>query len=451
MNDEAQHTTSRDAPLQQHPPEQRPLWLSAVYAIGGHGVYHACQLGALILLAKFASPEIQGQYFLALAIATPVVLLLGFELRGAFVADAGNQFTFGTYRKLRQMLTLLASLALGGALAWQAASEPQPHFMLILAGVFATKLVWTLADVGWGTYQRRERLGLFAATVILRGLTLIGPFAVLLPLYARWVSSGSVPADRLAEGTALAIVLHAVGSLLVLWLFDRPRVLDPRLWNLSWTWPAVRKLAWQTMPLGLVALTINLCDAWPRFLIEAQADGKAQLGYFGALAYITLAGNLVMIQAGTAAANRLSTFYQRDLRKFLRLGGLLAGAALLVGATVMLIAIYMGDWILTTVYTPEYAQFEAPFRIIVLAHGLALLTNVFGIATTQMRLFWVQVPVQVVTLAATISAAFILIPGDDPIGGAAWTALVRAAVQLVLYGACVAYGLARRERIMQFH
>ncbi|HQL53524.1 MAG TPA: hypothetical protein PLQ87_02370, partial [Phycisphaerae bacterium] len=76
------------------------------------------------------------------------------------------------------------------------------------------------------------------------------------------------------------------------------------------------------------------------------------------------------------------------------------------------------------------------------------LTSVCGAATTQMRLFWVQVPAQVVTLAATVVAAILLIPGDQPVRGAALTALVRAVVQFILYGGCVGAGIALRRRIL---
>lgn len=450
MNDEECQTVGLDVALGRVPSVPRPLLANTLWAIGGSGFYHACQLGVLVLLAKFASPEIQGQYFLALAIATPVVLFFGLELRGALVADAGNQFTFGAYWVLRGLTMLPATVVLLGFLVWQAVFwEAHASYLIILGGVFAGKIVWSLAEVGWGTFQRRERLDLLAASVGLRGLALILPFAAFLPLYGWLADSERISPSRLADGTALAVSLHALGVTLALFLFDRPRVLDPRCWDLSVTTRQLRALALQTFPLGVVALIVNLCDTLPRILIESQPEGKACLGYFGALAYITMAGNLVIIQAGTAAANRLSLYYQRDLRAFLRLGVLLAALAVALGAAVMFVALVFGRWILTLLYTTEYAQFETEFHIIVFAHCLALLTNIFGTATTQMRLFWVQVPVQAITLVCTVAAALLLIPGPTPVLGAALTALVRALVQLVLYAACVGLGLAARGRILQ--
>lgn len=448
MNDARDDTTGGPRAAGPHADRTGALLPSSLWAIGGMGCYHACHLGVLVLLAKLTTPEIQGQYFLALAIATPILLLFGLELRPAFVSDAAGQFTLGTYRVVRRGALGLGAVVLAGAFLWQSQREARPVYLLILAGVFAARFLWTQAEFGWGTYQRRERLDLLAVAVGLRGLTLLLPFAVLLPTWRRLSGPGHAEPQQLAGAVAAALALHAAGLALIWLIFDRPRVLDRRRWDLSWTPAAAWSLAWQTLPLGAVALLINLCDAVPRLLFEHPAvpDGKTQLGYFGALAFITLAGNLIIIQAATAAANRLAVYYQNDVRAFVRLGLKLLAAAAVIGGGVLLAAVLAGRWLLAAIYTPDHARFQAEFVLIVAAHALALLTNVFGAATTQMRLFWVQVPVQVVTLGATLAAAWLLIPGPTPVRGAALTALVRAGVQLVLYAACVVLGLARRRR-----
>lgn len=418
---------------------QRPrLLANTVYAIVGVGFFHVCQLGALVLLAKFASAEIQGQYILALAIATPVLQFFGFELRGALVADAGRQFTVGTYHALRRTLLIPAGVILAGVLALQVARSDGPAFAAILASVFAMRLAWAVAEVGWGAFQRRERLDLVALAHTIRGLGLLVPLGVLL----LW------PGLDRALGAALGLGLAAVAYIVTYFVFDRPRTLDPRLHDLAWDWRGLRALAVQTFPLGLVALAINLCDTFPRWVVESRPDGTTQLGYFGALAYITLAGNLVIIQATHAAANRLALFYQRDLRAFLRLGARLLLLAVGLGAALLLVAHYCGAWLLRTLYTAEYARYTAEFKLIVLANALALLTNLLGAATTQMRLFWIQVPVQVLTLGATAAAALLLIRGDNLVWGAGQTALVRAAVQLGLYALCVTGGIVLRRRLL---
>ena len=429
-------------------PPARSLAANTIYAVGGTGVFHLCQLGVVVLLTKFSTPELTGQYFFALAVATPVVLLLGLELRGALVSDVAGHFSVGAYLALRTRMAALAGALLLAVAAWRALTDPRPAAVVILAGVFAARVAWSLAEVGWSTFQRRERLDLLAAAYVLRGVAALLPFAILLPLFTQQAGQRT---QRGANVVALAVALHALGFLLVYYLFDRPRVFDPRLWNLSWSPPALRRLAVQTLPLGLVALFINLCDSLPRWVFDSGRvpDGPAQLGYFGALAYLTLVGNLIVIQASTAAANRLSLYYQRDLGAFLRLGVRLLMLALVIGAAVLVLALLYGRWILGVLYTADYARFETEFHIIVLAHCLALLTNVLGAAATQMRIFWIQVPIQLVTLAVTVVAAVLLIPGAHPVLGAAHTALIRAGTQFALYAGCAVLGVVVRERILK--
>ena len=438
-------STNGANPSQAASREGHPLRVNTIYAIVGHAAYNGCQLGVLVLLAKFASPEVQGQYIFGLAIATPILLLLGFELRGALVADTHNEFSFGTYRALRNTTTAAGGLILAVLVGWLLASGESLALTLLLAGVFGTRICWSLAEVGWGGFQRRERLDLLALSVTLRGLALILPFAALLMLPQQiGILSDASPANRAAAAACLA----GGGALLVLIIFDRPRMRSGTLWNQSWSPSGLRALAWQTLPLGLVALIVNLCDTFPRLFIEGQPDGKAHLGYFGALAYITQVGNLVMIQAATAAANRLANHYRNDLGAFLGLGTKLLGLAALLGVGVLAIAFPLGGWLLRVLYTADYARFEAEFRLIVVAHCLALFTNVLGVATTQMRLFWLQVPAQVITLLTTIGAALLLIPGD-PLRGAAYTVLVRSGVQFVLYVGCVTVGLIGRRSLLR--
>lgn len=433
------------------PPPPRSLATGTVYAVLGTGCYHGCQLGVLVLLAKLTSPEIQGQYLLGIAIAMPVILLFGLELRGALVADAGNQYSFGCYRALRSAMVVPAGMVLAAVAIWQVFTEPRSAFVWISVGVFATHLAWMHAEVNWGTFQRRERLDLFAAAYALRGVALMLPYAALIGIVAWLARTGRVDETRLADAAGGAALLSAVGFLLVTWLFDRRKVIDPELWDLSRTRASVRTLALHTLPLGLVAVTINLCGSFPRWLFESGSvpDGKAQLGYFGSLAFITLAGNLIVLQAGNTAAHRLARTYQQDFGAFWRLLARLCGLALLVGAVVLVLAIFAGEWLLRTLYTPEYARFQTEFLIIVAAQLPALLTIIFGITTTQMRLFWLQVPAQLITLACTVIAALILIPGSTPVLGAALTIVVRSVAQFLLYTGCLAYGLAYRQQILR--
>jgi O-antigen/teichoic acid export membrane protein len=416
-----------------------------LYAVLGTGLFNLCRFGVVVLLAKFTTVEIVGQYDYALAISAPAVLFFGLQLRGAFVADAGGQFTFGSYRTLRLVGMVAAGAVLLPIIAWKARTEPSWVFLIILAGVCLGRIVEHVGEIYWGVYQKRERLSLLAGSAVLRGLALLAPFALLLPICHALTGSDAPGPDRLASATAWSVVIYVVGWALVLLLFDQRRVVGHADVKLSWDWPAVGKIAVQTLPLGLVALLITLCESVPRYVIEGQTDGKAMLGYFGPLAYLTLAGILLVSQASVAAGNRVAQYYRNDFAAFLRIASKLTGLAAGLGAAMLLVTLVCGRWLLGLLYTPEHTEHFDAFVILVLAQAALLLAVVFGALSTYMRLFWIQVPVQVIVLASTTLAAVMLIPGD-PVRGGAWAALVRAAVQAVLCAACVLIGILRRPR-----
>ena len=240
-------------------------------------------------------------------------MFFSLELRGALIADAASEFTFGTYRTLRFVTTGMAAVVLLSVGVWEYVGERNAAFTIILLGMCASKVVLSLAEIGWGLYQKRERLDLMAASACLRGVTMIVAFAVLVPLCYYLAQRGVIEPARIAQGAAMAILTYALASLVILLTFDR-RVLAARHdFDPAWTWDAVGRLARQTFPLGVVLVTLHLCNSVPQLVIERQADGKAALGHFGALATLTLVGNLLTFQAANAAANRLSSYFQFDL------------------------------------------------------------------------------------------------------------------------------------------
>src|SRR5580704_14620345 len=80
----------------------------------GNVVYRGTQWGILVLLARLSSPEAVGQFSLGLAIAAPVMLFAGLQLRAVQATDARVQFQFSDYAGLRILLTAVAALLILG-------------------------------------------------------------------------------------------------------------------------------------------------------------------------------------------------------------------------------------------------------------------------------------------------------------------------------------------------
>ena len=427
----------------------RSLKQNALYAVTGMSAFYACQLTAIVILAKFAPPFVLGQVEFSLAVATPIVLFCSLELRGAFVADAAHEFAYGTYRKLRNLMMGAAAVVLFGFAVWEAFTQQNWSYTVILVGMCGSRIMLSLAEMAWGLFQRRERLDLLAASAAQRGAAMLVSYAVFVPLFAYLARRGLISDGHGADGAALAIMVYVIASAAILLLFDHRQVAAHRDFDPSWTWSAVSKLARRTLPLGIVLLILHLSSSIPVYVIKYQPGGTAALGHYGALEKLTNAGNILIIQLGVAAANRLSRCYQLDFRAFLLLAGKLLGAALALGLSLVLGAVFFGHFVLEALYRAEYAEFFPEFMLIILAQSLMLLTIVFGVMTTQMRLFWLQVPAQLTVLVFTTVAALLLIPSaENLVRGGAWTMLVRALVHVSLYAACVAFGILFRPRVL---
>lgn len=429
----------------------RSLRGNILYAMFGNGVLNLCRLAVVVLLAKAASTEIQGVFlYTTTALAAPVVLFCGLELRAAFVADAGGEFTFGAYRALRTLGMGVAGVVLLVIVLWTTQGEPSGPLIWMMLALCASRIVFHLGEVHWGIYQRRERLDLMAWSNALRGLAQLAPFVILFlwPLLAGR-DDDTPNREHLLRITAGAISAYVLAWAAIWWFFDRRRVAGHDA-NLSWDWPALGRLARQTLPLGLVLLLIHLCETVTQGLIKRAGGGEgfSNVGYFGAMRLITLAAMFLMMQVNTAAGNRLANNYQKDLPAFLRLATKLIGVALTIGVGFWSLVWLFGEWFLRLLYTPEHARHYPEFLILATAQAIVLLGVVFGSVTTHMRQFWIQVPVQLTLLAITAVAGTLLIQPDDPVRGGALTILVRSIAQAVLYLGCVLIGIRWRDRIV---
>lgn len=428
---------------------RRSLKKNIIYAVTGVGFMNVCQFGVVVLITKLVTAEVLGQYRWALLWSAVWTTFLSLQLRAALINDTRNEFTFGTYCKLRTWGMLLSSAILAGLIIWRFGTEyTSLSVIAIFAGTCLGRVVITASEVYWAAFQRRERLDLVAKSTVLRGLVMIGAFAFFLPLFS-WLTSpevGWLPRKRLGHGTALACIAYAIGWAAVGYFYER-RIL--RSWpELDWsfTWQQVWRLALRALPLGIIMVIITACEAVPGLILEREGNATL-LGYFSALLYVMFPANLVVIQAGLAASNRLAQFAQTDISAYVRLLGKLVFIAIGFGVAIYASMWLFGRWLLNVLYKPEYAEHYDVFMIIVLSQCITLLASVVGVGTTQMRLFWSQVPLQLVILAATWLTAELTIP-HDPLRGAAWTALVRAVVQTGLYVVFVLISIGFRRRFL---
>jgi O-antigen/teichoic acid export membrane protein len=367
----------------------------------------------LIVIAKLGNAEMLGQFALGLAITAPVLLLASLALRPIQATDAKSDLLFGDYVGLRLLTNGLALVAV----AWivLAAGYRQETALVILA-VGAAKAIEAASDVFFGLLQRHERMDYISKSQLLKGPLSLA--AMVLSIY--WTGS----------------ILWGVISLASCWMimlfgYDIPNGakvlrtsgrggLRPR-----WHLPALRRLVWLALPLGCTTMFVSISAAIPRYYIE-RYWGERELGIFAAMAYLMVAGSMVVNAVGQSASPRLAQYYaQRQAAAFWALVLKLMGIAALIAVGGIAMAVWFGPEVLALLYRPEYAQHAEVLVWVMVAAGISYIASCLGYGITATRAFGRLLLPYLGVAALTLAAAAWLIPSRGLIGGA-WTLCLTA-------------------------
>ena len=370
-------------------------------------MYGASQWAVLSLIAKLGGTEMLGRYALAVAIATPPMMLSHLNLRAVLATDANREHPFADYLSVRHAMNA-AGL---GAVACIAVASNVPAVTLLIGLSLAAE---NQSDLYFGAMQRRERMDLIATSMMVRG---IGSMAAV--------------AGGLALTRDLVVVAAALCSIRLLLLFgyDRPRGgarEDTPLHADGSRWRILRN----ALPLGAVLMLISLTTNVPRYAIERWL-GTEPLGAFAALASFVAIGYLVTNALGQSTMPRLAQSYVKgDLGAFRKLAittGLMGAA---VGVAGVIAATLIGGPVLALLYRPEFAAF-APVLVAVMAASILLYTaNSLGYVNTSTRKFDMQVPLFGLSALVCFVMSEAFIPRQGLMGAAVALASA-AAVQIV--------------------
>jgi O-antigen/teichoic acid export membrane protein len=395
----------------------------------------------LVVLAKLTSPETVGRFALGLAITAPVIMFTNLQLEAVQATDANREYAFGDYLSLRLIMTALA-FAIVVIISVVSGYARETIIVVLLVGL--SKAVEAISGVYYGLFQQRERMDRMAISMMIKG-----PLS-LLALGATVYFTKSM---------AWGVVGLVVAWLTLLFAYDIPNGLDVlhhdpahqeqthlakvKL-HLTWHFPTLRRLAWLSAPLGVVMMLISLNVNIPRYVIE-HSLGERELGIFAALAYLIVAGTMIVVALGQSASPRLAQYYaDKDERAFrtLLLKLILVGA--LLGVLGVIVALIGGKPLLTLLYQPEYAEQLEVFVLLMVAGGLGYIASFLGYGMTAARYFRVQTVLIACVSIATLLASIILIPGGGLVGAA--EALILAAIVQIVGGGIVILASIRKLR-----
>jgi O-antigen/teichoic acid export membrane protein len=414
----------------------------------GNLIYAASQWGMVVVLSKLGSPEIVGLFTLGFAVTAPVVMFTNLQTRVVQVTDAKRQFLFGDYLGLRIISTVVAIVAIA-AITWTAGYRNETALVILLVGL--AKAFESFSEVIHGLIQQNERMDLVSISKMIKG-----PLSLLLLSIGVYLS-GSIVWGLVGLTFAWAIVLvgYDIPSSALILKHLHPTPADK---NSRWHWLAfafqprwhlktLLQLVWLSLPLGFVMMLISLNGNVPRYFIENYL-GSRELGIFGALSYLIVAGGMVVSALAESASPRLAKYYaDGDSVAFRLLMLKLVGIGTLLGVIGVLVAIIAGQPILTLLYRPEYAQRTDLFVWLMVAAGVGYVSSFLGYGITAARYFLVQVPLfAFVTMTAAIACLWLL-----PIlklQGAAIALIIAAVAQVLGSLVIIAHALRNIDRKM---
>ena len=351
-----------------------------------------------------------GQYALAVALSTPLVMLSHLNLRAVLATDVDGRRPFGDYVAVRLGVSGLGLVGIA-ILALLSGHSGSLAAVILVTGLAQSSE--TVSDIYYGAMQRRDEMDLIARSMIARGLVSVCAFGLTLYVLRDLI-------------WALAAV--AAGRVALLLAYDRPRGAAGE--NLARSALGAEVSILRTaMPLGVMLLLVSLNTNLPRYAIE-RFLGVGELGAFAAVASFITVGSTVVNALGQAATPRLARhFSRRESGRFLRLTFRLAASVCALGAAGVVVAAAFGQTILRVVYGPEYA---AHGGLLVAVMGSAIPAYVaiaLGYAITAARAFDAQVPLFCVVAASCGGASWLLVPRFG-LRGAALSLGIAASVQI---------------------
>lgn len=399
-------------------PARSSLRVNISWTFLGNTVYALAQWGMLVVISKLGAPEAVGQFALALALTAPVMLLANLQLRIIQATDARREFAFADYLGLRLITVGLALLVIGGGALMLADYSRETALIVLALGL--AKAVEAISDVLYGLLQQRERMRLIAISLMLKGAMSLLALGLGVVLTGR-VFWGALGLALTWAGLLLAYDLPVVRAT----LREAPALASTPRWH----GPTLLALSRLALPLGLVMMLLALNGSIPRYFIE-HALGSYELGIFAALAYLMVAGSMVVNAIGEASSARLAQHYAAgEHARFVRLLAGFVGLGAALGGAALLGALLLGRQVLSLIYAPEYARQELLVWLMAAA-ALSYVASFLGYAMTAARQLKLQAPLFAAVTASTTLASWLLVPRYGLVG-AALALSIAALVQII--------------------
>ena len=388
----------------------------------GNLIFSGCQWAILVILARFGTPDIVGQFALGLAICTPILIFSNLQLRVIQATDVEDKYSFGDYFWLRLVTTGLFFLIIAGITSF-GGYHWSTRYVILLIGV--AKCFESLSDVLYGFSQKYERLDRIAISMMIRGPLGLG--AMVTAFYL----TNSLLLGTAAWGAAWAFSFFLVDIPNAFRLIKGLPIKPTHPW-----WPTSTKrvlhLAWVAAPMGWVVFVLSLSSNMPRYFLQSSL-GESGVGLFSAVAALPGVLVLVINPLIHSVLPRLARLHSSKDHSFWSMIGNSLIIVSLGGFLFIVAVATVGKPVLHRLYGEAYANLSWLLILLGVAVSAQNLSTVLGAGLTAMGRFQIQGIIFTIHCGLTCLFCFWFIPRYSLLGAGIAT-IASAILQLFLVG-----------------
>ncbi len=379
----------------------------------GNVVYALSQWLLLIVLAKLGGEQVIGIYALALAVVSPTFSLGNMNLRAVQATDAEKSVSFTSYarfRHLTSLVSILACISVGATFYIE-----KIDICLAIVSLAFYKYFESQSDLVHGYLQKLERMDLIAQSIMFRGI-------------ANVIVIGTV--FYLTHDLFQALAVSIIKSWAIYRFVDvrNKHKLGHEQYQQTKSCLELFAIAW---PLGIVVFANTLNLNIPRYFIAEYFD-EGMVGIFASISYFIVAGSTLVNAIGLSASPRLAKYGTNNPKQFRILSRQIFLLITLVGMIGVLIAEYLGQFILELVYTANIAKYH-PLFVQIMWSGVAIYaSSAAGTCVTALRDFKSQGVLAVLTVLVMLVSSYWLIR-EYGLPGAVGAIAVTHVVKLVWF------------------
>ncbi len=401
-----------------------------VWNMIGSFLYAFASLILTIAVVQIAGEDAGGIFTFAFTtLGQHMFTMAYFGIRPFQITDTGNQYSFGEYLGLR-LFTCAAALFVG--IGFVALNDYSTEKAMTVVLMVAYKVIDALADTYEAEFQRSGRLHLTGKSNAFRTVLSVGIFLSVLAV-----------TGELVIASAAAVAAQIAGFL----VFDVLVIRE--LPNIDWNAKPGRRftlLKDNTLLFFSVVLDFYIFSA-SKYAIEACMADK-DMAVYGAIFMPTSVINLVAGFVIRPYLTKLSLQWEKkDKLRFVKTIGKLAGVIAALTVLALGCAWFLGIPVLSLLYSNiSYALAECrpAFVLIVLGGALNAFMSLFYYALIIMKMQKYIFGVYGIIGVTAVMISAPLVRWGGVFGGALAYVILMAAL-MVLFGACMLWGLLKKE------